>query len=236
MIRASIRIGAMAMFGLASAIPGASQDMMHHVELTSPEMASAEMTRADVEAAIASATSLKPADLAGKKLSGLDLSSLDLSGAILRGARLKQTNLSYATKNQAERCKTRPGGSRSSLARGGRSQSSEPHTRQHFCRANATCNARWSRSLGRAHHRRSNRGKAGGHRAHGRQPRRRHEESVHGADARDTEIQQSRAGDPARCGSVARRPRIRIAPGCGSHQCLAAWRGLGRRNARPRHA
>jgi len=53
MIRASIRIGAMAMFGLASAIPGASQDMMQHVDLTSPEMASAEMTRADVEAAIA---------------------------------------------------------------------------------------------------------------------------------------------------------------------------------------
>ena len=79
MIGAPIRIGAIAMFGLASAIPGASQDMMHHVDLTSPEMASAEMTRADVEAAIASATSLKPADLAGKKLSGLDLSSLDRS-------------------------------------------------------------------------------------------------------------------------------------------------------------
>ena len=41
MIRASIRIGAMAMFGLASAIPGASQDMMQHVDLTSPEMTSA---------------------------------------------------------------------------------------------------------------------------------------------------------------------------------------------------
>ena len=66
MIRASIRIGAIAMFGLASAIPGASQDMMQHVDLTSPEMASAEMTRAEVEAAIASATSLQPADLTGK--------------------------------------------------------------------------------------------------------------------------------------------------------------------------
>ena len=91
MIGAPIRIGAIAMFGLASAIPGASQDMMHHVDLTSPEMASAEMTRADVEAAIASATSLKPADLTGKKLAGLDLSSFDLSGAILRGARLNKT-------------------------------------------------------------------------------------------------------------------------------------------------
>ena len=78
MIRASIRIGAIGMFGLASAIPATSQSMMQHVDLASPEMASAEMTRADVEAAMASATSLKPADLAGKKLSGLDLSGLDL--------------------------------------------------------------------------------------------------------------------------------------------------------------
>jgi uncharacterized protein YjbI with pentapeptide repeats len=101
MIRASIRIAAIGMFGLASAIPAASQGMMEHVDLTSPEMASAEMTRADVEAAIASATSLKPADLAGKKLSGLDLSGLDLSGAILRGARLNKTKL-------ATNCSTRP--------------------------------------------------------------------------------------------------------------------------------
>src|SRR6516165_10035367 len=101
LIRASIRIGAIAMFGLASAIPGASQDMMQHVDLASPEMASAEMTRADVEAAIASATSLKPADLAGKKLSGLDLSGLDLSGAILRGARLNKTKLRDAKLDRA---------------------------------------------------------------------------------------------------------------------------------------
>ena len=46
--------------GLASAIPAASQGMMQHVDLASPEMASAEMTRADVEAAIASATSRSP--------------------------------------------------------------------------------------------------------------------------------------------------------------------------------
>src|SRR5712691_11726701 len=101
MIRASIRIGAVAMFGLASAIPGASQGMMQHVDLTSPEMASAEMTRADVEAAIASATFLKPADLAGKKLSGLDLSSLDLSGAILRGA--SSTRPNFAMQNSTGR-------------------------------------------------------------------------------------------------------------------------------------
>ena len=101
MIRASIRIGAIGLLGLASAIPAASQSMMQHVDLTSPEMASAEMTRADVEAAIASATSLKPADLAGKKLSGLDLSSLDLSGAILRGARLNKTKLRDAKLDRA---------------------------------------------------------------------------------------------------------------------------------------
>src|SRR6202008_4097731 len=86
MIRAAIRIGAMAVFGRVSPIPGTSKEMLRPVDLPSPEMASAEMTRPDVEAAIASATSLKPADLAGKKLSGLDLSGLDLSGAILRGA------------------------------------------------------------------------------------------------------------------------------------------------------
>src|SRR6266478_8329550 len=90
MIRASIRIGAIGMFGLASAFPAASQGMMQHVDLASPEMASAEMTRAEVEAAIASATALQPADLAGKKLSGLDLSGLDLSGAVLRGARSEE--------------------------------------------------------------------------------------------------------------------------------------------------
>jgi hypothetical protein len=57
MIRTSIRIAAIGMFGLASAIPAASQDMIQQVDLTSPEMASAEMTRADGEAALASATS-----------------------------------------------------------------------------------------------------------------------------------------------------------------------------------
>ena len=45
MIRASIRIGAIAMFSLASAIPGASQSMMQHVDLTSPEMALANFVR-----------------------------------------------------------------------------------------------------------------------------------------------------------------------------------------------
>jgi hypothetical protein len=71
MIRASIWIGSIGIFGLASAIPGAAQGMMQHVDLASPEMTSAEMTRTDVEAAIASATSLHPADFTGKKLSGV---------------------------------------------------------------------------------------------------------------------------------------------------------------------
>jgi len=71
MIRASIWINAIGLFGLASAIPGAAQGMMQHVDLTSPEMTSAEMTRAEVESLIASATSFQLADLSGKKLSGL---------------------------------------------------------------------------------------------------------------------------------------------------------------------
>jgi hypothetical protein len=46
-MRASIWIGAIAIFGLACAISAAAQGMMQHVDLASPEMASAEMTRAD---------------------------------------------------------------------------------------------------------------------------------------------------------------------------------------------
>jgi hypothetical protein len=81
MIRASIWTAALGMFSLVSATPAAAQDMMRHIDLTSPEMTSAEMTRADVEALIAAATSDQPADFTGKKLSGLDLSGLDFSGA-----------------------------------------------------------------------------------------------------------------------------------------------------------
>jgi hypothetical protein len=39
------------------------------------------------------------------------------------------------------------------------------------------CNARWSRSLGRAHHGRFNRGKAARHFAHWRQPQRQERDS-----------------------------------------------------------
>ena len=78
---ASLCTAAFGMFGLLVVAPAAAQDMMQHVDLTSPEMTAAEMTRAEVEAAIAAATSTQPADFTGKKLSGLDLSGLDLSGA-----------------------------------------------------------------------------------------------------------------------------------------------------------
>jgi hypothetical protein len=43
-----------------------AQDMMRHLDLTSPDMVSAEMTRADVEAALAS----HQTDFTGKRLSG----------------------------------------------------------------------------------------------------------------------------------------------------------------------
>ena len=66
-----------------------AQDMMRHLDITSPDMVSAEMTRADIEAALAS----HQIDFTGKRLSGLDLSGLDLSGVVLRAARLNKTNL-----------------------------------------------------------------------------------------------------------------------------------------------
>jgi uncharacterized protein YjbI with pentapeptide repeats len=64
----------------------ATQDMMRHIDLTSPEMTSAETTRAEIDAMIVAATPGRPLDLTGKKLSGLDLSGLDLSKVILRAA------------------------------------------------------------------------------------------------------------------------------------------------------
>src|SRR5215218_3251765 len=81
---------ALMLCGLSAA---AAQDMMRHVDLTSPDMVAAVMTRVQVEAVLAGATSDKPADFTGRKLSGLDLSGLDLSGAVLRAARLNKTRL-----------------------------------------------------------------------------------------------------------------------------------------------
>ena len=51
-----------AALGGAAAWPlvGHAQDMMRHLDLTSPDMVSAEMTRADVEAALASTKPTSP--------------------------------------------------------------------------------------------------------------------------------------------------------------------------------
>ena len=51
-----------AALGSAAAWPLAAraQDMMRHLDLTSPDMVSAEMTRADVEAALASTKPISP--------------------------------------------------------------------------------------------------------------------------------------------------------------------------------
>ena len=56
MRRASLCTAAFGMFGLVLAAPAAAQDMMRHVDLTSPEMTAAELTRAEVETAIAGAS------------------------------------------------------------------------------------------------------------------------------------------------------------------------------------
>ena len=50
-------VAALALFGLSGG--AAAQDMMRHVDLTSPDMVAAEMTRAQVQAALAEATSEK---------------------------------------------------------------------------------------------------------------------------------------------------------------------------------
>ena len=92
------------------AMTATAQDMMRHIDLSSPDMVSAEMTRGEVEAALAAATIAAPADFTGKRLSGLDLSGLNLSGAIFRAARLNKTKLAGA--NSIVRSSTRHGCSR----------------------------------------------------------------------------------------------------------------------------
>ena len=83
---------------LLAALPVATlgQDMMRHVNLSSPAMTEAELTRAQVEARLAAATADKPADFTNASLNGLDLSALDLSGAVFRAARLNKANLKGA--------------------------------------------------------------------------------------------------------------------------------------------
>ncbi|MFL5000874.1 MAG: pentapeptide repeat-containing protein, partial [Xanthobacteraceae bacterium] len=98
-MRAAFLCTALAVCGLGGAAP--AQDMMRHIDLTSPEMVSAEMTRADVEARLAGTTAENPADFTARKLSGLDLSGLDFSGAVFRAARLNKTNLAGARLDRA---------------------------------------------------------------------------------------------------------------------------------------
>src|SRR5256884_1609577 len=98
-MKRSIGIAAL---GLAIAtMTATAQDMMRHVDLSSPDMASAEMPREGVGAALAAATGAAPADFTGKRLSGLDLSGLNLSGAIFRAARLNKTKLAGARLDRA---------------------------------------------------------------------------------------------------------------------------------------
>ena len=75
-------------------LPSSAQDMMSHVDLSSPMFASAEMTRAEVEASLKALPG--SADFSGRSLNGLDLSGLDFSGANLRAARLNRAKLSGA--------------------------------------------------------------------------------------------------------------------------------------------
>src|SRR5262245_23378885 len=76
---------------LALAAPACAQDMMRHLDLTSPAMTQAEMTRLEVERLI-SGSAGRP-DLGGRRLSGLDLSGLDFRGANLRAAVMNRTVL-----------------------------------------------------------------------------------------------------------------------------------------------
>ena len=75
-------------------LPSSAQDMMSHVDLSSPMFASAEMTRAEVEASLKALPG--SADFSGRSLNGLDLSGLDFSGANFRAARLNRAKLSGA--------------------------------------------------------------------------------------------------------------------------------------------
>jgi uncharacterized protein YjbI with pentapeptide repeats len=62
--------------------PAYAQDMMSHVDLSSPMFSTAEMTWAEVEASLRAAHG--GADFSGKSLNGLDLPGLDFSNANFR--------------------------------------------------------------------------------------------------------------------------------------------------------
>src|SRR6202051_611385 len=74
--------------------PAYPQDMMRHVDLSSPMFSSAGMTRAEVEASLKAAPA--GVDFSGKSLNGLDLSGLDFSNVNFRAARMNKTNFSGA--------------------------------------------------------------------------------------------------------------------------------------------
>src|SRR4051794_5326440 len=213
MRRASLCTVAFGMLGLLVVAPAASQDMMQHVDLTSPEMTAAEMTRAEVEAAIAAATSTRAADFTGKKLSGLDLSGLDLSGAVLRAARLNGTKLTDAKLDRAvldQAWLVDADLSRASLRAANIFAAQMQRAKLDGADLSG---ARIAADLTRS--------KPGWGRSLRRQPWRRHEKSVHGAHACRAQVRQSRAEHPARCRSLTRRSRIRIAPECGPDQRFA---------------
>ena len=77
-------------------VPLFAQDMMRHVDLTSPDMVEAEMTREELLSLLASTKKGEVPDLSSKRLSGLDLSNGDFKSANLRSARFNNTNLSGA--------------------------------------------------------------------------------------------------------------------------------------------
>jgi uncharacterized protein YjbI with pentapeptide repeats len=72
-----------------------AQDMMRHVDLSSPKFTTSEMTREEVEAAVKMSHG-GGVDLADKSLNGLNLSDLDLTGANLHAARLNKAKLTGA--------------------------------------------------------------------------------------------------------------------------------------------
>jgi uncharacterized protein YjbI with pentapeptide repeats len=70
----------------------AAQDMLRHLDLSSPKYTQSDLTRADMEAAVAA----QKLDFSEKSLNGLDLSGLDLSGANFRAARINKTKFAGA--------------------------------------------------------------------------------------------------------------------------------------------
>ena len=73
--------------------PAQAQDMMRHVDLSSPRFSTAEMARAEGEASLMAAHGAG-ADFSGKSLNGLDHSGLDFSNVNFRAARMNKANFS----------------------------------------------------------------------------------------------------------------------------------------------